>query len=190
MAATELYQLDTHMRSLGIHFYYSGLITQDMLVSIGNALRKNAFFSNFPQIANREVAFAVFVEQIQNIIQYSATPVQPNENGELSFGVVAMGIDQGKFFIDCGNKIAPKDAESIRVSLNYIKALDRKELKHHYRNLLKKPLPTGSKGGGVGFVEIALRAKAGFEFNIVDIDHNVVFFNLRVFIDQVMHRVL
>ena len=126
--------------------------------------------------------FSVFVEQMQNVIQYSAVRGQPDEYDEISFGVVAMGIDQGKFFIDCGNQIEKKDAESISASLNYIQTLERKELKKYYRHLLKKELPKASKGGGVGFVEIALRADAGFEFDIIDTDANMAFFNLRVYI--------
>ena len=181
MAISELYRLHTQMRNQGVHFYYSGLVTQDMLVCIGNALRKNILLSS-SQMTNREAAFAVFVEQIQNMIQYSTIRESLDEHHGLSFGVIAMGIDQGKFFIDCGNQIEQKDAEGIRTSLNHIKTLDRKQLKKHYRNLLKQEPPKGSKGGGVGFVEIALRAESGFEFNIVDVDTNVAFFNLRAFI--------
>ena len=187
MTTPELYRLNTEMQKQGIHFYYSGLVTQDMLVCIGNALRKNILLSS-PQTASREAVFSVFVEQMQNLIQYSAIHESTDENNEFGFGVIAMGVDQGRCFIDCGNRIEQKDAESIRTSLNHIKTLDRKQLKEHYRNLLKQEPPEGSKGGGIGFVEIALRAEAGFEFNIADIDDHVAFFNLRVFISRAMHK--
>lgn len=181
MTTPELYRLNAQMQNQGINFYYSGPVTQDILVCIGNALRKNIILSS-PGINNRHEAFSVFVEQIQNLIHYSAMRKPHDEDNEFSFGVIAMGIDQEKFFIDCGNQIEQKDAENIRASLNHIKTLDRQELKKHYRNLLKQELPEGSKGGGVGFVEIALRARAGFEFNIVDMDNHLAFFNLRVFV--------
>ena len=61
----------------------------------------------------------------------------------------------------------------------HIQGLDKKALKALYKQTLRDGPPEGSKGAGIGFVEIALRATKGFEFEFQDSDDENVFFALK-----------
>ncbi|SLM28303.1 conserved hypothetical protein [Desulfamplus magnetovallimortis] len=127
-------------------------------------------------------AFSVFVEQVQNVIRYSAQRGVLEQEKEVSYGILTLGKEGSKTYIDCGNQIDVKDVERIKKSLEKIKTLDRKELKSLYKTILKGETPEGSKGAGVGFIEVALRAKNGFDYDFVEIDTDTYFFSLKAYV--------
>ncbi|ARU59222.1 hypothetical protein OLMES_5238 [Oleiphilus messinensis] len=169
------------MQNLGVHFYYSGYITEQMLLSVGEALKKPAIFAHADKKV-RQTAFALFVEQIQNIMNYSFERCTLDDGTEFGRGVIAMGEEGDRFYIDCGNPVAISDVARIDAALQDIQALDRPELKAQYRSRLHGAIPDGSKGAGVGLIEIALRAKSDFSFGFVELDEKRAFYNLKVYI--------
>ncbi len=180
MSANMLYPMYCQMQDKAIDFYYSGALTEDMLLSIGSALRQSLIFSVSKD--RKMSAFSTFVEQIQNIIRYSAERKSLEDGNPLSYGTILMGRENQDFFICCGNKINNADANSINAMLCHIKSLNRLELKSLFKTKLHEPSPENSVGAGVGLIEIALRAKKGFDFGFSTIDAEHQFFEMKVWI--------
>lgn len=173
----------------GIVFTYSGYLNDDILTGIGNALRTKLALDHTDNKVSRGI-FSAFVEQVQNVIRYSAESKGPevDEAGEpiddpllsqeIRYGMVAIGDrEDGKRFVTCCNMIEQANVPRLAASLESIRGLDRKELTKLMREQLKDGPPEGSKGAGVGFVSIAREANGDWDFQMVPTeDPNMFFF--------------
>src|SRR4029077_83639 len=71
MFAEDLLKFRDDLYKRGVLFCYSGYLTEDVLESIGTAMRLKLEIDT----ADRKLArtlFSVFVEQVQNVVRYSA----------------------------------------------------------------------------------------------------------------------
>jgi len=161
----------------GIVFSYSGYLNEDILSGIGNALRTKMIIDQTDEKVSRAV-FSSFVEQVQNVIRYSAETTPPaaeldemseeDKDQYLPYGLVAIGeYPDGKRFVTCCNMVKSSDSEKLRGQLESIRGLDRKELGAIMRRQLKEGPPQGSKGAGVGFISIAREANGNWEYDII-----------------------
>jgi len=162
----------------GIVFSYSGFLNEDILTGIGNALRTKLVIDKTDVKISRGL-FSAFVEQVQNVIRYSAEKSPPEseqpgdadplaEHESLPYGMVTIGeYPDGTRFIACCNMIHSKDYEKLSTSLDSIKGLDKKQLGSMMREQLRNGPPEGSKGAGVGFISIAREANGNWEYDII-----------------------
>lgn len=181
LLAADLADLRATMHRRGAMFCFSGFMTEPVLTGLGSALRKKLEVEDMDRKTVKGI-FSVFVELVQNVIRYSAerdTGTSDREVVDLRYGVVAVGRQEGQFYIACGNLIENKDVERLSSGLENILSLDREELKDLYKSTLRGPTPETSKGAGVGFIEIARKAPNGFEFDFEKIDDNHSFFAVR-----------
>ena len=183
MLAEEMYDFRNVLRQQGIVFCYSGYITESVLTGIGEALKQKLMLESADKTTMRNI-FAIFVEQMQNVIRYSAER-EPNDNEdaetELRYGVINIGIDDHRFFVSCGNKILSKDVERLSTRLGEIRDMDDSELKSLYKQKLRAPTEATSKGAGVGFIEIARRSSDTIVFDFMEIDDDHSFFALKAY---------
>lgn len=173
--------LDEH----GIIFCYSGFMTEDTLVGIGDAIKKKLALDETDRQTTR-VVFSVFVEQVQNVIRYSAerqtkeeAPVVETEAEEIRSGIIALGREDDHIFITCGNMVCSDDVPRLSENLRAIQQMDKKELKALWKKTLRDGRPEGSKGAGVGFVDIARRARGGFDFEFTEVNDREHFFTIK-----------
>ena len=85
MHATELFELRGQLRQAGIIIAYCGYVTEPVLTGVGDALKQKLGLEDMDTKTARSV-FAVFVEQMQNIIRYSA---EKDEHAQRSDGASA-----------------------------------------------------------------------------------------------------
>jgi hypothetical protein len=181
MDAKEIMRIRESLMREGVLFCYCGYVTEEVLSSIGDAVRDKLALENTEQQVARGL-FAVFVEQVQNIIRYSAETEQgalDDRTVELRHGMLAVGQNAGGYYVSCGNAIANKDVDRLRTGLAHLQTLDRKELKALHKEILKGKTPEGSKGAGVGFIDIARLASRGFEFDFLPLDGDYFYFVLK-----------
>ena len=76
MLASQLMDLRGMLHSQGVIFAYSGYVTEPVLSGVAEALKQKLTIDDADTKTLRSV-FAVFVEQMQNIIRYSAEKAQP-----------------------------------------------------------------------------------------------------------------
>jgi len=183
MLAKATYDFRDVLQQQGIIFCYSGYVTEPVLSGIGEALKKKLELDEADKTTMRNI-FAIFVEQMQNIVRYSAErepPDAPDDEdvNELRYGVVTIGSENGKFFVTCGNKIFRHDVDRLSTRLSDLKAMDAGELKALYKEKLRAPQEATSKGAGLGFIEIARRSSEIIDFDFMDLDDEYAFFCLK-----------
>jgi hypothetical protein len=181
MLANIMLDFRNQFQAQGISFCYSGFMTEDLLVGIGTTIKKKLEMSELDKKKCKTV-FSVFVEQMQNVIRYSAERETHFDNTDMSYGIMAVGDVDGKVFVTCANVIQSGDAERLKSSLDRIKGLDREGLKALWKETLRGDTPDGSKGAGVGFIDIARRAEGGIEYDFVPIGAGQSFFTIKAFI--------
>ncbi|WP_255448452.1 SiaB family protein kinase [Telmatospirillum sp. J64-1] len=179
MLAAQYANFKRSLDEKGIIFSFSGYVSEGILFSLGEALRQKMTLEDADVTTVKKV-FSVFVEQVQNIIRYSADRIGEAGRSELSSGMVIIGMQEGDFFIVCGNVVRQDDVPRLRERLDHIRSLDRDELKAHYRQQLREAPEDGSKGATIGLIEIARRASSPLEYDFEEWDDQRAFFCLKV----------
>ena len=184
MLATNLLELRTTLREAGIILSYCGYVTEPVLSGVGEALKQKLAIEDMDAKTARSV-FAVFVEQMQNIIRYSAEKEPPTPSDgtppplhEIRYGILTIGRSARGFVVKAGNLVERDDVPPLRAKLEHIRTADRATLKQLYKETLKAEPSVSSKGAGVGFIEIARRASQPIAFDFVTIDERFDFFAL------------
>jgi hypothetical protein len=186
MLASQLMTLRGTLHEGGVIFAYSGYVTEPVLSGVGEALKQKLTIDDADTKTLRSV-FAVFVEQMQNIIRYSAEKVQSSlppasdERAlkELRYGILTIGKEGSDYVVCAGNLVERADVPRLHARLSRIKEMNKDELKTLYKEQLRAEPEAGSKGAGLGFMEIARRASKPIEFDFTDLDANHAFFALK-----------
>ena len=141
-------------------FCYSGLLSEDVLSTFSSIVREQmSEMEDDTEITKR--VFGIFVEQAQNVIRYSKDRI-----AEGGTGTVAISRAEDGFLIEAINPMDDENAEGLQKNLDELKAMDSKELRKAYKQRLREGPPEGSKGAGLGFIEMARKADR-FEFDFV-----------------------
>jgi hypothetical protein len=187
MLAKELFDLRGQFHQSGTLFAYCGYVTEPVLTGVGDALKLKLVHEDMDTKTARNV-FAVFVEQMQNIIRYSAEKdehVADSEtaggapSAELRYGILTIGRDGGGgFVVKAGNLVEKGDIDRLRRKLEHVSQADKEELKAMYKETLRSGPEEGSKGASIGFIEIARRVSRPIKFDFVDADDEHAFFAL------------
>ncbi len=175
MLASQLMDLRETLHSQGIIFAYSGYVTEPVLSGVGEALKQKLTIDDADTKTLRSV-FAVFVEQMQNIIRYSA---EKSPDGvvadkseaalsEIRYGILTIGKEGNDYVVCAGNLIYRNDMDRLDQRLSKIRDMSKDELKVLYKEQLRAEPEAGSKGAGLGFMEIARRASKPIEFDFQD----------------------
>lgn len=158
-----------------VKFSFIGPINQSILETIGQALRsKIASETNTADMTLK--VFAVFVEQVQNIIFYSAQ-LNSSADFESESDMIVIGAmeEDAGYYILSGNSIEKKFVPDLEKLLLKIKNMDKKEIRAFYRERRRNPAPERSRGAGLGLLEMARKATAPLEYQINEIDEEYAF---------------
>ncbi len=182
MRADSLLALRNTLHNDGILFCYSGFITEQILTGIAQAMKSKMAIDATDKKTAKGL-FSILIEQAQNVIRYSAEYEPPDdEKAELRYGVLIIGKKDGKHHVTCGNIVRNEDKMRLESSLGEIKDMNKEELKAKYKKVLRGETPEGSKGAGVGFIDIARRALHGFEFDFCDVNDHLSYFSLTAYV--------
>lgn len=176
----KLIDLQRTLKKEGILISFSGRFSQGIIEELGEAIKKHMEAEDYPRNDIYNV-FAIFVEQTQNIKNYS-TSKEGNEFYEAiaASGIVTIGKTEQNYFISSGNLVEKKDAELLAEKIDSIKNLGKQELKQLYKEQMKKEIDPGSAGAGVGLVDIARKAALPIHYSFEKMDHDLLFFTLTV----------
>jgi hypothetical protein len=150
----------------GILFYYHGNISQNVIHTMGEALKQRLESQDANAKTSRKL-FSSFIEMLQNALHYS--PVETDSMGG-RWGAVAVGKQEDRFFIACGNLVQQQYVERIREKLEPLRKMSLDEIKQAYREQLKGD-NTGdsiSKGAGLGFLTLARDASEPIEYSLIE----------------------
>jgi len=182
MLASQLMDLRAMLHQQGVIFAYSGYVTELVLSGVGEALKQKLAIDDADTKTLRSV-FAVFVEQMQNMIRYSAEKVSNSAAElpliEMRYGVLTIGREGDDYVVHAGNLVARSDVERLRERLSEIRSMNKEELRALHKERLRAGPEEGSKGAGLGLMEIARRASKPIEFDFTDVDDKHAFFTLK-----------
>ena len=178
----DVFDLYKTLRQQDILFCFSGAISQSTVEGLGQTLRTHLERQETDTRATRNV-FSILVEQMQNVINYSLENVPgPEEEGSLSYGIILVGREKGRFFIISGNYIEDDAAERVTCLLDKIRSMDKDELKAFYKEERRREPASTSKGAGLGLIEIARKASLPMEHEIVCTSENRKFLTIKAVI--------
>lgn len=178
-----LYQLKNSLDDCGIFLSFSGPISQDLMVELGDILKKQMEMADAETSTILKV-FSVLVEQSQNIIRHSAEsiPEENNSDEKLMFGSIAVGYKGGKYFVLGGNKIKNCRIDDLKQRLTLLQNMTKDQLKDHYRKQRKKDGNEDTRGAGLGLIDLSRKASEPINFHFESIDEDFSFFSLRTLI--------
>lgn len=167
-----------------LNIIYSGPLWMDGVEGIAAILKKRMAYDELPLSASQAV-FSVFVEQINNMLMYSAdkeSPGQPeNAFGEASKGTFVLGKMGKTYFLQSGNVMSSDSIDMIRDRIDYLNTLDKPGLRKYYKEMIRQenrnPL---SRGAGLGLIEIARRSSSKIEYDFTPLDEDKCFFSMYV----------
>lgn len=168
-----------------ISIIYNGPIWSEVVEDIGETLKKRLEIEELPLVLSQSI-FSVFIEQMYNILNYSAEKEQflsesSGKEFNVASGVFILGSKDKKYFMQCGNRIRKEQAELIKQRIDHLNTLDKLELRKYYKERLKaEDENPESKGAGIGLIEIARRASSKMEYSFVPLDEQCSFFTLYV----------
>ncbi|KJS86714.1 MAG: hypothetical protein JM58_06440 [Peptococcaceae bacterium BICA1-8] len=181
-----LYNLYKDLKAQKILLCYSGPIAQASIEGVGDTLRRNLEFEEAGNTTTLAV-FSIFIEQAQNVLNYSAEKLSKDEEDqkELRVGVVVIGYDDtGDYFVYCGNRVYNQDISKIRNSLEHLRNLNKDELKMLYKERRRMEREPGSKGAGLGLIEMARKSEVPLGYSFEKIDEVFSFFSIKVVVGR------
>jgi hypothetical protein len=178
-----LYDFYLNLRRDGIIFCFSGPVSQSIVEGIGETIKQKMELEDAGVSATQKV-FAIFVEQMQNVLNHSSERITDEsvKEGELRLGVLVVGQENDRFYVFCGNKIEREKIAFLKENLDMLRGMDKEQLKNLYRERRKAVRGEGSKGAGLGFIEMARKACKPIEYDFSLIDDNHAFFSIKVII--------
>ncbi len=179
-----MFDLYKNLTSDGIIFCFCGSASQSIVEGIGETLWHRM------EIEGHEISvigkvFPIFVEQMQNIVSHSADKIKAenDHSEELRFGIVIVGIENGRFYVRCGNYIENEKSEELSSKLRELQSMDKTQLKTRFKEQRQAAKSPGSaKGSGLGFIDMARKAGEPLDFHITPVDEKRSFFSLTTII--------
>lgn len=164
-----MFQFYQTMKKEGIIFCFSGPTSQSVVEGIGEALKqKMEIEAMMTQTVSRHI-FSIFVEQMQNVVHYSAEKVSQEKGNEriLRYGIIVVGrMENGEFYIQTGNYIHKDDTKRLVALLDKLKTMDKDELKVFYKEQRRRERREGGKGAGLGMIDTARKATRPIEYTL------------------------
>lgn len=167
-----------------INIIYSGPIWADGVEGIGLTLKQRLKFDDLP-LSSSQAVFSVFVEQMNNMLMYSAEKEQlhasEDKRPDISKGVFVLGAKDKTYFVQTGNVIKSDRVELLKARIDHLNTLDKASLRKYYREQIKSEntIPE-SKGAGIGLIEIARRASCPIEYEFKPYGDGLKFFTMFV----------
>jgi len=136
-----------------------------------------------------QAVFSVFVEQINNMMMYSADKksrvVSDGQVLETSKGIFVLSFHDGSYFIQTGNLVSDSNATILKNRIDYLNTLNKKELRQYYKERMKSENDNPeSKGGGLGLIEIARRSSSPIKYELEPCEGGLKYFTTYIVICQ------
>jgi len=162
---------------------FKGAMSQNTLVRIGDLIRLPSEEVGADTYSKR--LFAIMVEMAQNILFYSQErEISPATGVNVGVGIILVQQMPTLYQIICGNKISVEQKERLQTQCTKVNGMGQEELREYYSQQRRKMVQEGSKGAGLGLIDIAKRSKNPLAFDFHTIEDNSYFFSLAAQINR------
>jgi len=164
-----------------IFLSYGGYLSQALISAMTEALEKEAEENGVSMSVSNNI-FTIFIELSQNMMNYSKS-LNPNSEIGKTQGLILVSKDKNyNYHIHSQNIVSQDDKEKIEPKLLEIQSLDKDGIKKRYRELRKSGRDTHSRGGGIGFYEIAKKCDA-IAYDFTNIQEDRYYFHVKTTIN-------
>ncbi|MGQ9896592.1 MAG: SiaB family protein kinase [Acidobacteriota bacterium] len=176
--AEDLFRLYQDMSQRKIWLAFKGPISQGVLVELGTLLKNKSVLD-----CKVKKVFAIFTEMTQNILHYSAetktVPFDGNGTVPVGVGVVVVSESADDYSVSAGNVVTAEQMAYLQEQCERIHNSDANQLKQYYDERLKaEHARAGSKGAGLGLIDIARKADFPLDYTMRPIADGRAFFVL------------
>lgn len=178
----ELHDLRQTLTRQGALLCFNGPFRHSIIEELGTAVKRYLETAEAQKSAVTDV-FSVYVEATQNVRNYGARPdLTAEERERLDGGIIVISRRGERYAVSSGNPVRRADGEALRQRLEELRGLDKAGLKARYKEQLRRELPPGARGAGLGLLDMARRATQPLEYALNPEDDHTAFFSLRVVI--------
>ncbi|MFY8001560.1 MAG: SiaB family protein kinase [Candidatus Kapaibacteriota bacterium] len=177
--ANDLLEFYNNMDAANILFAFKGVISQSMLTQLAVVLKQQA--QEEPQM---QILFGIFIELSQNVRHYSAEQAFDADKKPFGVGVVTVSEEGSVYSISSGNAVTPETAKRLVEDCTLLNTMEKSALNRLYKERLLADPPEGSKGAGVGLIEIARRSDLPLQFLVRDYKPGLQFFILNARVNK------
>ncbi|MHB8764038.1 MAG: SiaB family protein kinase [Deferrisomatales bacterium] len=178
----DLHQLRQTLTRQGALICFNGPFRHSIIEELGTAVKRYLESAEAQKSAVTDV-FSVYVEATQNVRNYAARPdLTEEERNRLDEGIIVISRQGERYTVSSGNPVRRADGQALKERLEHLRGLDKAALKALYKEQLRRELPPGARGAGLGLVDLARRASQPLEYALNPEDDRYDFFSLRVVI--------
>jgi len=179
----DIYDIWRKYEEPDILFCLNGPISQDLLVEICDTVAHKLRLDNTDTATMMKV-HAIIVELSQNIIRYSAEkaadPRAQTDKKELGLGIIAVGCHNNRYIVTSGNLIENTKIPPLEQLLDKVNTMSPKETRQFFLDQRKTITPSGSRGAGLGIIEVSRKAKEPVNYEFRPVDKRFSFFCIKV----------
>jgi hypothetical protein len=164
---------------------YSGPIWEEGLEGLASTLQNRLALDDLPLNVSQSI-FSIFIEQVSNIMLYSAEKeiferTATHKQTEVAKGVFILGALGKTYFLQSGNVVTNINAEILKTRIDQLNSLDKQELRHLFKEQAKaENMNAESKGAGLGLIEIARRATSKIDYEFLPYGEGLSYFTMYV----------
>ncbi len=180
MAGFDLYELRNVFTDQGILICFNGHFSHSVIEELGVAVRKYLASDEAPKDRIADV-FAVFIEQAQNLKNYTAEDgVFQHADALYRTGTLAIARNDASYTVSCGNHVRNEDMPGLTTRLEELRELDKTQLRKLYKTRLRAPEQPESGGAGLGLIDMARKASQPPDYSMKDLGDGTHFFHISV----------
>ena len=183
MTTEQLFDFKKGLEREGILFCYSGPVSQGLIEEIGEVIKRK-MQAEETTLSIIQKVFGVFVEQVQNIMFYSAETRLDEAGNELRSGIAVVGKEQQAFYILCGNLVDRDERDRLERLLAELVKKNRDELNSMYKQRLKEGSAETRRSAGLGLIEVARKSSRPLAYSFCEVDNTFCFFASKAMIEQ------
>lgn len=183
--------LDIHKQMLpnSISMIFKGSVTFELIDSIIMVI-SNRLEQIEENINTRKKVFGVLMECLQNLgnhVDNTNTPNETKNKDEYDPASVLFMIDsiEGSYRILTANFIPNRKVEGLKLWIEEINALNPEELRKKYNEVLQNNEFSSKGGGGLGYLDIALKVGEKMEYRFQKVNEEFSFFTFQTTIKKV-----
>lgn len=172
-----------HMVPNSISMIFKGSVTFELIDSIVMAIndRLDRIEGN---INTRKKVFGVLIECLQNLGNHvDGESFQDNEYDSNAVLFMIDSIDGG-YRILTANFISTEKVESLKEWIEEINSLSKEDLRKKYNEILQNNSFNTKGGGGLGFLDIAMKVGQKLDYSFQQVKENISFFTLQITINK------
>lgn len=181
MDIKNFYEFKEKLSKDGIMYSYSGTFSQGLIEEIGVIIKTKMSANKVTPLKTQKI-FSVFIEQVQNIMNFSSdTFIEHESETELREGAVAIGENGDKqIYVISGNLIENANKDKIESIIEKVKDMDKKELKSFYKKQLKENASLDKRSAGLGLIEMAKQSNNKIEYYFNPVNNEYSYFIIKV----------